>query len=108
MRLRLWLPLCLALAACGNDPTSVLLRIGAAPSAVQALRATVWVDGRDPGAPQLLHGGAPVALPGTALIRLDADTSVLLHVQLEAQLDSGELATASGQVQTQPHAQVPL
>lgn len=98
---------CVLLAACGNDPTSVLLRIGAAPSAVTRLDANIAVVGSSPGNNQPVAGGGPVALPGTAIVKLP-DVSELLSVQLLAQLDTGEMAVAAGQVQTRVHEQVPL
>jgi hypothetical protein len=95
------------LAACGNDPTSVLLRIGAAPSAVTRLEALIHVDGTTDYTSQPVAGGAPVTLPGTAIVKL-ADVSELLDVQLTAVLDDLRQATAAGQIQTRVHEQVAL
>jgi hypothetical protein len=98
---------CWLLAACGNDPTSVLLRIGAAPSAVNTLQALIHVDGTTDYTSQPVAGGAPVTLPGTAIVKL-ADVSELLDVQLTAVLADETQATAFGQVQTHANQQVTL
>jgi hypothetical protein len=96
-----------ALAGCSGTPTSVLLRIGAAPSAVSSLSAVVALDGGPPGAAVPVAGGGPVSLPGTAILRL-SDGNRMVAVQLVAQLADGGVATAAGSVAIQPHQQVPL